>query len=386
MKICLYSLSPKVGGGVVVKTMLLLRYLIAEGHDVVWVYPKIRGTLPSYVKVFLDDCKLKIIEKRVIPYFRVLDSIDFFSEIEGDFDIHQVVSGYCLDGMIFRGLPQKYFIWSATTLKAEKYAISFLRIRTLKHVASYINFKLGLLLENFSANRAYKIFAASNPSKINIINEFELDSRKVEIVHPIIDTDKYAYNPISARTTQEPYVLYMGIFSGRKNIDLLVNSFVLVHKKNPLIKLKLVGKLNGFEDYFKNLIEVLDLQSCIEIVGDVADNTVWYQNAMCTALTSFEEGFGMALAESLSCGTPVISTNSGGVTDIVKDGINGFLVGFTEQEVSDAILKLYDDLEMRESFSINGRQHVVDSFSVSTIGSKIVNEYKLFLDSNSNED
>ena len=107
---------------------------------------------------------------------------------------------------------------------------------------------------------------------------------------------------------------------------------------------------------------------------------------MCTALTSFEEGFGMVLAESLSCGTPVISTHSGGVTDIVKDGVNGFLVGFTEQEVSDAILKLYDNLEMRESFSINGRKHVVDSFSVSTIGSKIVTEYKSFLDSNSNED
>ena len=202
----------------------------------------------------------------------------------------------------------------------------------------------------------------------------------------MIDTDKYAYNPISARTTQEKYVLYMGIFSDRKNIDLLVNSFVLVQKKNPFIKLKLVGKLNGFGDHFENLIEVLNLQSCVEIVGDVADNRVWYQNAMCTVLTSFEEGFGMVLAESLSCGTPVISTNSGGVTDILKDGFNGLQVGYTEQEVSDAILNLYNNLEMRETFSINGRKQVVDSFSVSTIGSKIVDEYKSFLDSNSNHD
>jgi glycosyltransferase involved in cell wall biosynthesis len=386
MKICLYSLSPKVGGGVVVKTMLLLRYLIEEGHDVVWVYPKVKGALPSYVQDFLDNYELKIIEKRVIPYFRVLDSIDFYSEIEGDFDIHQVVTGYCVDGMIFRRLPKRYFIWAATTLRAEKHTISFLSIRTFKQVFTYITFKLGLLLEKFSANRAYKIFAASDPSRINIIDEFRLDSRKVTTIYPIIDTDKYTFNPVPARTALEPYVLYMGIFSGRKNIDLLVNSFVLVHKKNSFIKLKLVGKLNGYGDYFNNLIEIRGLQNCVEIVGEVSDNTVWYQNAMCTALTSFEEGFGMVLAESLSCGTPVISTHSGGVTDIVKDGVNGFLVGFTEQEVSDAILKLYDNLEMRESFSINGRKHVVDSFSVSTIGSKIVTEYKSFLDSNSNED
>ena len=79
MRICLYSLSPKVGGGVVIKTMLLLRYLIENGHHVVWVYPKVKGILPSYVKAFMEGYQLTIIEKTTIPYFRVLDSIDFFS-------------------------------------------------------------------------------------------------------------------------------------------------------------------------------------------------------------------------------------------------------------------------------------------------------------------
>ena len=385
MKICLYSLSPKVGGGVVIKTILLLRYLIEEGHDLVWVYPKVKGALPSYVQDFLDNYKLKIIEKRTIPYFRILDSIDFYSEIEGDFDIYQVVTGYCVDGMIFRRQPKKYFIWAATTLKEEKYSISFLSIRTFRQLFIYINFKLGVLLERFAANRAYKIFAASNSSRINIIEEFKLDYGKVETIHPIIDVEKYSYKPLSVRTNIEPYVLYIGIFSGRKNIDLLLKSFVLVRKKNSLIKLKLVGKLNGYGDYFNNLIETLGLQDCVEIVGEVIENTVWYQYAMCTVLTSFEEGFGMVLAESLSCGTPVISTNSGGVTDIVKDGVNGFLVGFTEEEVSGAILKLYNDPEMRERFSISGKQHVLDSFSIATTGLKFINEYKSFLDNNSNE-
>ena len=178
----------------------------------------------------------------------------------------------------------------------------------------------------------------------------------------------------------------MGIFSSRKNIDLLIQSFVLVHRQNPLIKLKLVGKLNGFGNYFETLIKTLGLQNCVKIVGEVPDNTIWYQNAICTVLTSFEEGFGMVLAESLSCGTPVVSTNSGGVTDIVKDGVNGFLVGYSEEEVSQAILKLHDNVEMRERFSVNGREHVVESFSIAAIGSKIVSEYKLFLEKTSNED
>lgn len=385
MKICLYSLSPKVGGGVVVKTIHLLRYLIEAGHNIVWVYPKVSGTFPSYVQSFLEDYQLKTIEKTTIPYFRILDSIDFFSEIEGDFDIYQVISGYCVDGMVFRRLPNKYFIWSATTLRAEKYSIALSKTRSLKHVVTYLNFKLGLLLDKYAAQGAYKIFAASAPSRENIVTEFSLMPDKVDVIHPIIDTERYAYKPLSSRSDQEPYVLYMGIFSGRKNIDLLIQSFVLVHKQNSLIKLKLVGKLNGFGNYFQTLIKTLGLESCVEIVGEVPENTIWYQNAICTVLTSFEEGFGMVLAESLSCGTPVVSTNSGGVTDIVKDGVNGFLVEYCEEEVSQAILKLHDNVEMREYFSVNGREHVVKSFSIAAIGSKIVSEYKLSLDKTSNE-
>jgi len=54
--------------------------------------------------------------------------------------------------------------------------------------------------------------------------------------------------------------------------------------------------------------------------------------------------------------------------------------------VSQAILKLHDNVEMRECFSVNGREHVVESFSIAAIGSKIVSEYTLCLDKTSNED
>ena len=172
----------------------------------------------------------------------------------------------------------------------------------------------------------------------------------------------------------------MGIFSSRKNIDLLIKSFEIVHKENPLIKLKLVGNVNGFGNYFENLIKSLKLENCVEIVGEVIDNVFWYQNALCTALTSYEEGFGMVLAESLSCGTPVVTTESGGVTDIVQDGKNGFLVGFNEQEISNAILKICEDKNLRNIMSLNGRQHIENSFSINSIGNKILNEYEEFLE------
>ena len=173
----------------------------------------------------------------------------------------------------------------------------------------------------------------------------------------------------------------MGIFSKRKNIDLLLKSFQIINKKNKNknLKLKLVGKTNGHKNYFNKLISDLDLSDYVEIVGEVADNKIWYQNAICTISTSYEEGFGMVLAESLACGTPVIATNSGGVTDIVIDNITGFVVNYDELEISEKIIELYEDKELRKSFSESGRKHIENSFSIETTGPKFIKEYKNFL-------
>ena len=88
----------------------------------------------------------------------------------------------------------------------------------------------------------------------------------------------------------------------------------------------------------------------------------------------------MVLAESLSCGTPVISTKSGGVSDIVIDNENGFLVNFEQNEVSKAIEELFLNKSLRETFSFKGRKHVEDNFSINSLGAKIEKEYFHYLD------
>ena len=232
-----------------------------------------------------------------------------------------------------------------------------------------------------AAKNAYKIFAASKKSRENINKELNISNEDIAIFSPIIDVNHYSYKGVEERNNKDEYILYMGIFSKRKNIDLLLKSFQIINKKNKNknLKLKLVGKTNGHKNYFNKLISDLDLSDYVEIVGEVADNKIWYQNAICTISTSYEEGFGMVLAESLACGTPVIATNSGGVTDIVIDNITGFVVNYDELEISEKIIELYEDKELRKSFSESGRKHIENSFSIETTGPKFIKEYKNFL-------
>ena len=385
MRICIFSLSPKIGGGVIIKTLHLINYLKKNNCEVTWAYPKIRGKMPPYVESVIKKNNIKTIEILSIPYLRSLDSVDFFKQIKGNYDICQVISGYCLDGMVFSRKKFNFFIWAATTLKSEKYNIHFSKVKSIRSFISFLNFKIGIFFERFAANRAHKVFAASLTTQKNLISDLRLNKANIEVMNPIIDVEKYSYKPIASRDN-ETYVLFMGIFSKRKNIDLLLRSFVIVKKKKSDIKLKLVGKLNGFGPFYEDLIKSLGLENSVEIIGEVENNVKYFQNALCTVSTSHEEGFGMVLAESLSCGTPVVATKSGGVADIVKHGKNGFLVDYDENQISSSILQICREKSLRESFSICGRRHVEESFSIDVIGTKILTEYKKYLGKNAPKD
>lgn len=65
----------------------------------------------------------------------------------------------------------------------------------------------------------------------------------------------------------------------------------------------------------------------------------FYKNQDVLVCTSVSETFGLIIAESLMCGTPVISTKNGGASDIIQHGKNGFLVKIKDYEAISNFLK-----------------------------------------------
>jgi glycosyltransferase involved in cell wall biosynthesis len=68
------------------------------------------------------------------------------------------------------------------------------------------------------------------------------------------------------------------------------------------------------------------------------------------------------VAEGLAAGLPAVVTRSGGLTDLVKDGWNGFL--FEEgdaQGMAECMLRLVDDPQLRFDMGMRGRKHVEDA-------------------------
>lgn len=381
MKICIYSISPQYGGGVVTKTLLLIKYFKSCGYTVDWYFPKKKGELPKYVKIFCELNTIKMTGIMSIPYLRFLDGLDIFNQIPKNYDIYQVISGFCSDGLVFRNHKNKYFIWAASTYKSEKFNYKKLKLYRPKEFINKLNIFCGMFLEKKYAKNSFKIFSNSNVTKNKIISDLSLKDKKIRVAYPIIDLDRYHFKSTYEKRINGGYILFVGIFSDRKNIELLLQAFKIIQSKKTDLKLKLVGNTNGQKSKYHSLVEYYGIEEKVEIIGEVEDVHQYFSNALVTVLPSNEEGFGMVLAESLACGTPVVSTKSGGVTEIVDHNLNGFLVDSDPQEMADRVLQIILDKKLMNRFSINGFEKVRNTFSSSKVGEIFIYEYKKYLKS-----
>jgi len=99
------------------------------------------------------------------------------------------------------------------------------------------------------------------------------------------------------------------------------------------------------------------------------------------ALTSLNEGTPVSLIEAQAANIPVISTNVGGVSDVVENGITGFVIdNFDPAEYAKKLLILIEEKEIREKMSQNGWIHVKDKFHYERLCIDVANLYKELLE------
>ena len=97
-------------------------------------------------------------------------------------------------------------------------------------------------------------------------------------------------------------------------------------------------------------------------------------------LTSLNEGTPVTTIEALAAGVPVVSTRVGGVSDVVREGIDGFLVepGDTDA-MADRLAELAGDLDLRRRMGEGGRDHVQARYSVGRLLDDVDDLYRSLL-------
>ncbi|MBI2621033.1 MAG: glycosyltransferase family 4 protein [Candidatus Levybacteria bacterium] len=204
-----------------------------------------------------------------------------------------------------------------------------------------------------------KLFSAYQTPLITISNSQRSDFPDLNYLATVyngVDTSKYTFN-----NKASDYLLMMGSIGRHKNQAAAIR----VAKKLGM-KLVLAGKIRD-KDYFEELKKDIDGVQ-IKWVGEMGfdQKLKLYQEAKAFLFPIlWNEPFGLVMIESLSCGTPVIAHRRGSTSEILRDGLTGFLVA-DEQMMIEAIKKI--DKIKREVC----RKHVEDNFTVE----KMVDDYE----------
>jgi glycosyltransferase involved in cell wall biosynthesis len=105
-------------------------------------------------------------------------------------------------------------------------------------------------------------------------------------------------------------------------------------------------------------------EKVVEFWGFQADMPAVLAKAHIVCLPSYREGLPKALLEAAACGKPIVATDVPGCREIVREGLNGFLVpARNSAALAEALIKLIDNKGLRLQMGSCGRKIVLDEFS-----------------------
>lgn len=192
----------------------------------------------------------------------------------------------------------------------------------------------------------------------------------IRIVHLGIDITTDSYNREDFGLSDEDFVIGSVLrFEKVKNPLFLIEIFNLILKLEKRAKLLLVGD-GSLRDEIKKKIFEYGISDRVILTGFREDARKIYKIFDVFVLTSHKEGFSISTIEAMSSSIPVVVSDSGGVRDVVEDGVNGFIIkNFDKKDFVDKIL-LFKDRNLKREFGERNRKKVIEKFN----SSKMCNE------------
>lgn len=171
-------------------------------------------------------------------------------------------------------------------------------------------------------------------------------------------------------------VIASGRLNFQKDFPALLRAWASLGDKRTDWKLKIIGE-GGDMKNLQNLATELGIFDSVVLSGYSSDVAGEMQKASVFAMTSLYEGFGLVIVEAMSCRLPVVSFDTKyGPRDIIRDGVDGFLVENRDEKVfADKLYQLMSDAELREKMAANAEERAKE-FDVNKIAARWMEEYR----------
>jgi glycosyltransferase involved in cell wall biosynthesis len=174
--------------------------------------------------------------------------------------------------------------------------------------------------------------------------------RKKVVLAPLYGRSKVS--PRSERSPGSTFVL--GCVGGqplRKGYLYLLQAWKELALPNAKLKIRTGDAIFRYP-LLKQLISELPN---VELISYVPDISSFYAECDAFILPSVDDGFGMALFEAVANGVPSVATRNCGASELLEDGRDCLLIdAFSVEQIKEAVLRLYEDSNLRDRLSLNG--------------------------------
>ena len=252
----------------------------------------------------------------------------------------------------YKGAPLKnWLLYFPMERYLSKYTTSIITINkedyklSKKHMACNTFYVPGIGLENEKFN-----FNLSSEEKKELYNELKLEKKDFIMIFP-------------------------GELNNNKNQELLLNVLSLLLPDIPNAKLLLPGNdlLNGS---LQKKAKELGIEKSVRFLGFRNDIPKLLKISNLALSSSKREGLPVNIMEAMIVGIPVVATNCRGNADLIKDGVNGFLIkNFDALEFSKKIKKIYFDKSLSKKLAENGKKKSND-YLIDNVLKQIIKIYE----------
>lgn len=189
---------------------------------------------------------------------------------------------------------------------------------------------------------------------------------KLNIIHCGIDPNRY--NTVATTDPAAPHLIFVGRLAGVKGVPVLLDALSHLVEDFPGLRVTLIGDGPERAD-LETRAQEMGLGKMVTFAGYMSQDAVAEALAGADALVlpSFAEGVPVTLMEAMASGLPVLATRVGGISELVEDGVSGYLVPPGNVEALTRRMRdLLDDVSLREQLGIAGRAKVATEFNQQT--------------------
>ena len=219
-----------------------------------------------------------------------------------------------------------------------------------------------LRMQKKVAPQLNRIICPSNQSKADVIEEFKVNKENVDVVQNGIDLDSFNRDD---NVEKKPYRIITTASADvpLKGLKFLIEAMTEIIDEIPAAHLVVLGRAKKKGDIIKQ-ISRLNLEDKISFHSGLSQPEVvsLYSSSHICVIPSLYEGFGFGAGEAMACGLPLISTQSGGLKEVIgQDAV--IIESRSSKAIVKAVKDLFSNKEKQLALSRAGRKRMENEFN-----------------------